>query len=313
MALHKFFAMNTPFFTNGLPPGAQEMAESWFAAVEGKLSRFNPGSELSLLNCSAGQPFIASSLLYEAIAEANRYYDSTEGLFNPYLGHVIRQLGYSKSFEKLAQPAEDGPVAPALPYDCAVPVTLHADASSIALHPKVSLDLGGFGKGWSAHQLSLMLQQAGIRSGAIGAGGDISLWGVPDAGWTVSIGDPWDESRDVMTLRVRYPGGIATSSTVKRKWTDRYGQSRHHILHPRTGLPAVSDLAQVTLFAPDLADAEVYAKCVLILGSRQGFEWLTGRYPACAAIGILHDGSIRKVGAIGQYVEEGGIRYECGC
>jgi thiamine biosynthesis lipoprotein len=304
MSLHRFYAMNTQFFTKGLPTGAQEMSEGWMATVEGKLSRFNPHSELSLFNRSAGQPFLASTLLYEVMNEANRYYEATEGLFNPYLGHVIRQLGYSKSYELLAEEAVINEIK-AKPFKCDIPVILDPDLGAIRLNLNLAVDLGGFAKGWSAHQLSLMLQQAGIRSGAIGAGGDITMWGVPEEGWTVSIGDPWEASRDLMTLRVRYPAGIATSSTVKRQWKDHLGQSYHQIIHPHTGASVRSDLAQVTLFAPHLVDAEVYAKCVLILGSEQGFEWLARHHPSCAAIGVLHDGSIRTVGVIGQYVEEG--------
>ncbi|WP_127498813.1 FAD:protein FMN transferase [Paenibacillus glycanilyticus] len=308
MALHRFRAMNSQFFTKGLHEGAQAMAESWITVVEEKLSRFNPRSELSHMNRSAGQPFSASTLLYEVMAEANRYYEATDGLFNPYMGHVIRELGYSGTFESLAEKsAHVKPVFAANPFDCEQPLILDPGTRALTLNLKLAVDLGGFAKGWSAHQLSLMIQHAGVRSGAIGAGGDIALWGVPDEGWSVGIGDPWETSRDLMTLRVRYPAGIATSNTVRRQWKDSAGQSRHHIIHPRTGAPVESDLAQVTLFAPNLADAEVYAKCVLLLGREQGFEWLAGNHPACAAVGVLHDGSIRTVGAIGQYAEERGL------
>ncbi|NIK69421.1 FAD:protein FMN transferase [Paenibacillus sp. BK720] len=308
MALHRFRAMNSPFFTKGLHEGAQAMAESWITVVEEKLSRFNPRSELSKLNRSAGQPFPASTLLYEVMAEANRYHEATDGLFNPYMGHDIHRLGYSGTFESLAErPVREEPVFTAKPFDCELPLILDPDTRALTLNAKLAVDLGGFAKGWSAHQLSLMIQHAGVRSGAIGAGGDITLWGVPDEGWSVGIGDPWEASRDLMTLRVRYPAGIATSNTVRRQWKNSSGQSRHHIIHPRTGAPAESDLAQVTLFAPNLADAEVYAKCVLLLGEEQGFDWLAGNHPACAAVGVLHDGSIRTVGAIGQYVEERGL------
>ncbi|WP_336789879.1 FAD:protein FMN transferase [Paenibacillus sp. MMO-177] len=309
MTLHRFRAMNSQFFTKGLDEGAQAMAESWIAVVEEKLSRFNPRSELSNLNRSAGQPFRSSTLLYEVLAEANRYYEATGGLFNPYMGHVIRQLGYSSTFEALAETsANSDPMFVTKPFDCEQPLILDPDTREVTLALKLAVDLGGFAKGWSAHQLSLMIQHAGVRSGAIGAGGDLTLWGVPDEGWSVSIGDPWEASRDLMELQVRYPAGIATSNTVRRQWRDSAGQSRHHIIHPRTGAPAESDLAQVTLFAPNLVDAEVYAKCVLLLGREQGFEWLADNHPACAAIGVLHDGSVRTVGAIGQYAEERGVR-----
>jgi thiamine biosynthesis lipoprotein len=309
--MHTFRAMNTIFFTKGLPIHSQTKSQNWFAFVERNLSRFQPGSELSMLNRSKGRLFMASALLYQVTSEADRYYRQTEGLFSPYLGAILAKLGYSLSFEALIKPV---PVAEPFTseesglHGC--PARLEPGMQSITLHQGVSVDLGGIVKGWSAHQLSLMLQKEGIRAGAIGAGGDISLWGTPKEGWTIGLADPLQEDQDLLTLRLQGTMGIATSSTVKRSWRDMSGRLHNHIIDPRSGASSDSDLIQVTVLAPSLVDAEVLAKCVLILGAEAGMKWITDKHPACAAIGVLHNGSMLQGGNMSLYNLEGGVSHE---
>ena len=60
--------------------------------------------------------------------------------------------------------------------------------------------------------------------------------------------------------------GAATSGTRRRAW--RQGPERlHHLIDPRTGLPAVSDLSEVAVVAGRAMDAEVHAKTALLLGA----------------------------------------------
>jgi thiamine biosynthesis lipoprotein len=66
--------------------------------------------------------------------------------------------------------------------------------------------------------------------------------------------------------------GAATSGTTKRAWA-----GGHHLIDPRTGLPAVSDLSEVSVHAPTATDAEIFAKVALLLGSRDAPAWLGPR------------------------------------
>ncbi|MCM3702786.1 FAD:protein FMN transferase [Paenibacillus macerans] len=309
--MHKFRAMNAFFFTAGLPELFRRSAMNWFIYVENKLSRFRPDSELSALNRSNGRPFTASSLLYNVVSEANLHYQQTEGLFSPYLGAALCELGYSRSFETLTVPSKTATASHNADGIGPRPAGLNEELQRITLEPGVSVDLGGFAKGWSAHRFALKLQQQAISPGAIGAGGDISLWGTPREGWHIGIADPWQEEQNMLKLHLHGTLGIATSSSLKRQWTDTDGKIVHHIIDPRRGTPSDSDLAQVTVLAPNLPEAEVCAKCVLILGAEEGARWLRDRYPLSAMIGIKHDRSIVVSGTLDQYnAAKGGIPYE---
>ncbi|MDG0810793.1 FAD:protein FMN transferase [Cohnella rhizosphaerae] len=356
-----FRAMNTTIATQGLPVRWRAQARSWFAFAEAQLSRFLPDSELSKLNRAAGGPFLATPLLYQVLAEADRYHRETVGLFSPYLGRVMERLGYGESFERLS-PAEgndgssccaDGAAAEGIAHggriagrielggkvpaadargdglagadargggladrntrngglanasECFSAAELDPGSRAIRLRADVAVDLGGIAKGWTARHLAKLARQDGVRTGAVGAGGDLILWGCPPEGWRIGVADPWRPERDATSLTPRRGAGIATSSAVKRRWQDRGGSVRHHLVDPRTGDSARTDLAQATVIAPDAVMAEVYAKCALLLGADEGPAWLERTNPRCAMIGVRYDGSLVYGGDLQTYgIEE---------
>jgi thiamine biosynthesis lipoprotein len=55
--------------------------------------------------------------------------------------------------------------------------------------------------------------------------------------------------------------GAATSSTRRRRWG-----AVHHLIDPRTGLPAQTGLDEASVVASSGVDAEVVAKTALLLG-----------------------------------------------
>jgi thiamine biosynthesis lipoprotein len=304
--MHSFQAMNTTICTFGLRENARKQVEQWFAFVEKKLSRFRADSELSQLNRSNGRPFLPSNLLFQVMVAADFYYTETEGVFNPYLGHVLCELGYDKSFEIISAFSHNGlREKPRSKRNIATPVTIDPWMKSITLSPHVSVDLGGIAKGWSAQQMCNQLKRNGILSGAIDAGGDIVIWGEKEKGWEVYIADPFHPEKDLLFLKVEREAGIATSSTMKRRWRDGNGTVFHHIVDPRTGQCSESDIVQVTVLAPDLTTAEVYAKCLLILGWEEGMKWMKEKRTDLGVIGVRLDDSVVVGGRLQRYCSEG--------
>ena len=60
-------------------------------------------------------------------------------------------------------------------------------------------------------------------------------------------------------------------SGASRGWT-RGGDERHHLIDPRTGRCAHSDLLRVTVFADDAVEAEVLAKFLFLAGADEAAE-----------------------------------------
>jgi FAD:protein FMN transferase len=92
---------------------------------------------------------------------------------------------------------------------------------------------------------------------------------------------------------VRLPAGaIATSATTCRRWR-RAGGALHHIVDPRTGLPADGPWQMATVAAATCADANAAATAAIVAG-HQAEDLLTAASLPARLAG--HDGSVRCLG-----------------
>ena len=172
---------------------------------------------------------------------------------------------------------------------------------TIQLPPGVHLDFGGIAKGWAAQKAVERLQVYGAA--LMNCGGDIAMSGPLLNGepWEVGLYRPFDrESEYVEMLYFDEACGVASSATDRRRWTQD-GQARHHIIDPRTGLPAETDVVHATVVAPSAVEAEAAAKSVLIRGSLDGLDWLEA-HPELAGLLILENGEILYSQKIMEYL-----------
>jgi thiamine biosynthesis lipoprotein len=246
--------------------------EQFFAQSEARLSRFLPDSELSRLNQSAGRPFSASPLLFDLVEAALTWRERTGGIFDPTVLRTLIAHGYDRSFEYIAGQGDepDGPPLAGIPSRGQV--RLNRSRHSISMPSGVGLDLGGIAKGWAVQQAARRLGRLGAA--LVDAGGDITCSGTPPDGssWLVGVADPRNPEADLASVRLS-DEAVATSSLAHRRW-QHHGQTAHHLIDPRIGAPAVTDLLSVTVIGSRLPDVEVHAKVALILGSQQGWTYL---------------------------------------
>jgi thiamine biosynthesis lipoprotein len=158
---------------------------------------------------------------------------------------------------------------------------------SLVLPDSVHLDLGGIAKGWAADQAVRRLSLYGPA--LVNAGGDIAISGSLSDGqaWPIGIDDPFQADTHFETLKLTR-SGVATSGKDYHRWL-KDGAWQHHIIDPRTGLPADTDVMAATVVAPTVMEAEAAAKAVLIMGSVSGLEWLEAD-SGLAGVVVLENG-----------------------
>jgi thiamine biosynthesis lipoprotein len=264
-----------------------------FAEWEQHFSRFRPDSELSQLNRHAGEQQPVSTMLWEVLQAALQAAVDSDGLVNPTLLNALESAGYDRSFETLSslEPLNSGlssGVLPAAQLTEWGAIEAEARTQTVRLPKGVRLDLGGVAKGWAADQAAAELGAAGPA--LVDAGGDIAISAPPQGqpGWPIGLANPLAPGESPEVLCVAH-GGVATSGRDYRRW-QQHGQWRHHILDPRTGCPAETDVLSATVIAPSASEAETAAKVALILGSRAGLAWLEAR-PTLAGVLVLEDGT----------------------
>lgn len=250
-------------------------------AIEARLSRFRPASELSHLNEQSGDWVQVSAVLFQNVALAKHAARITDGLYNPLVLSALVANGYDRSFENL----KDSVAFPAPTHKTVgdwKQINLRPKTSEVLLPTGRAIDLGGIAKGWTAALIANRLASFGAC--LISMGGDIAVRGAPSgqSGWSVKVANP-NANQPVCEVMLSNTA-IVTSGVDYRRWQTLDGQIRHHIIDPRTGQSAATDVRTVTIIHPDAPTAEAYSKAVLLLGSQAGLNWLTQRWDAAGLV-----------------------------
>lgn len=144
--------------------------------------------------------------------------------------------------------------------------------------PGLRFDLGGVAKGWLADRALESLTS--WPSAVIDADGDLAVRCAPGRRWAVAIDDPRANDVSLAILNLSAPQdswptrwGVATSGTSIHRWLQG-GEVRHHLIDPRTGAPAVTDVVQATVVCGSALRAEALAKAAVIAGSVDGLDML---------------------------------------
>jgi thiamine biosynthesis lipoprotein len=82
--------------------------------------------------------------------------------------------------------------------------------------------------------------------------------------WIIAVEDGRGDREALGCIRLN-DGAVATSSIRKRRWVHN-GETVHHIIDPRSGEPARSDVLQCSVIADTAEHAEVAAKVGFIRG-----------------------------------------------
>ena len=246
----------------GIVAAALKRAQAWTLRMHERLTRFDPNSELSRLNASGGRWLAVSPELEALLRESLRAFDVSDGLVNVAVLPALLAAGYTRDFAA-------GPTASTVaPRIRPLPEVLQLRPGEAHLADGAALDLGGIAKGWLADRLAEDLGENVL----VNLCGDLYArgGGASGEGWPVGFGDKTLLLKDM---------GAATSGTTKRAWA-----GGHHLIDPRTGRPADTDLSEVSVLAATATDAEIYAKVALLLGASDAPKWLESRSPGWSLV-----------------------------
>jgi FAD:protein FMN transferase len=261
----------------GTPAAAATIVKRRMLDWHAQFSRFEPSSELSLLNADPRETVPVSPVmgrLIEAILAAAR---DSGGLVDGTLVGEIEAAGYGEDFTgasvplahalELAPPRVPGRPSPRAAWQ---QVVVDRDAGTVTRPVGVRFDSGGIAKGMFGDILFGALDRH--QSFVLDCAGDLRLGGAAALARPVRVASPFDGSI-VHTFSLS-DGAVATSGIGKRSWLDGDGRPAHHLLDPATGSPAYTGIVQVTAIAPTGVEAEMLTKAALLSGPSEAGKWL---------------------------------------
>lgn len=246
--------------------------EALCARYELLLSRFNPESRLFALNAAEGKWIDAGDELASVLRAALGYCERTGGLFDITMGGVCRLW----DFKRGVMPA-DAAITQALAHVDWRNVQVEGTQARI-IDPQTTIDLGGMAKGYIADRVIDLLKCRGATTGVINLGGNVAcLGGKPNgSAWNVGLRAPAPsggslQAASFASVPVRGKS-VVTSGVYERSFV-RNGRVLHHILDPRTGKPAETDVLSATIIADKSLDADGYTTALIIMGADEALTF----------------------------------------
>ncbi len=267
---------------------AKRQVEAVMDDVALAADRFTPTSDVSRVNRAAGRLVPVGRRTIELLDVALGAAAESAGAVDPTIGAHLVRAGYADDIaavRDLLVVTDDAPLPPA---DWTA-VRIDRTLSRVGLPTGLRLDLGATAKAWTADAAARRIAATLGTAVLVEIGGDVSVAGTRTTPWQVQVSERSGEPGQPVGLE---RGGLATSSTISRRWRTPSGAA-HHVIDPRTGRPAEGPWRTVTVWAPSAVQANTASTAALVLGD-DAVPRLRGLDVAARLVG--RNGSVQHVG-----------------
>ncbi len=248
-----------------------ELAINEVIRIEKLISSWDPNSETSQINKNAGiTPVKVSDETVELISRCIKISELTNGYFDISFASLDKVWDMNKTYNNVLPSAES--IEMSIRNIGFQNIEIDKNKSTVFLRKKgMKIGFGGIGKGYAADQAKRIMENQGIKSGVVNAGGDLISWGTKQNGkpWSVGIADPKNKDQVVSWLNITNTS-VVTSGNYE-KFVKIKGERYCHIIDPKTGWP-VKGLQSATIICPNAELADALATTVFVLGAKDGIN-----------------------------------------
>lgn len=267
-------------------------AFSYVNELENLLSRYVSTSDIAKINKNAGKNYVkVDKRTLELLKECVYYSDRTNGAFDVTLGSLIDLWDIESGKGYIPSKSE---IENAIKYIGYKNILINEQKCSVKLAKKgVIIDMGAVAKGYISQMTKEFLAEKGIKSAIIDFGGNIVLIGKNYKGGNFAIGiqKPFSDRGEYLAAVESDMCAMVSSGNYERYFTGPDGVVYHHIIDPKTGYPAQSALAQVTIICDDATVADILSTGVYVMGEYNGYNYI-GQTRNIGAVFVTNDNNI---------------------
>lgn len=279
------------------------------AQTESIFSRTDENSLTYEINSEADSFFELDNEFCELLKRSYDISDKTEGYFDVTLGSVTEL--WNVTGEEPSVPSEDE-INEALSH-CGKDKIVLSGSSIIKNDRKAKLDFGAVAKGLALSKIIDYLNTTEVLYGLVSFGGNVAVFGnkydtkEQIVKYKVGITDPADTSKVVGYIYIEN-GYVSVSGDYERYFeadTVKY----HHIMDPKTGKPADSDISSVSVICNNGALADALSTALFVMGSEKAVQYYESGVYSFEAVITKKDGTtivtdgLTESGAFEKYIE----------
>ncbi len=284
------------------PENKQLSKQVWdyLESIDGVFNDYKAESEISRINRrkDAGDVTL-SPMLADAFGKARQAFQFSEGVFDITCA-PIRNL-WREAAQQGALPS-DTEVA-AVRERCGLNRVV-LDGNRLTLSKAgLQFDFGGIVKGMIADHVVEMLKAGGVKRALVQIGGETAAFGLSQKERPFRIGIQHPEAREGMWGVIQDPGTGVSASTSGNYENPILvnGQEFYHIMDPRTGYPAKTQIVSVSIAFPQTGKnwlADALSTTGVLLGPEKTFQ-IIKPFGGEAMFLVKQDGVIREIDSPG--------------
>ena len=233
---------------------------------------YNKNSEVyKISKFQNSKKYKISSQLYNLIKESFKFYNLTDGLFDPTIGIITTRYYKFNQAElelKLDEMKKD------LNNVGLNNIELYGSNFIKLKKTPIILDLGGCAKGYIIDRIADYLKSENIKNFLINIGGDIYAKGknFRNENWQIGIQHPREKNEIIYKIEIS-DKAVTTSGDYERyiKYKKR---KIHHIIDPKTGISIQNNIVSTTIIASNATIADFLSTSIFLLGKEKGIKML---------------------------------------
>ncbi|MDO8886086.1 FAD:protein FMN transferase, partial [Candidatus Oleimmundimicrobium sp.] len=242
--------------------------------IDNIMNFYNENSEISNINKRAGEsPVKISDDMVQTISLSLAYAEKTGGAFDPTIGALTGLWNFGK--EKIPSELEMEKGLPLVDYHL---VELDKKQETIAfLKEGTKLDFGGVAKGYAVDRAMDILKKEEITAALITTGSTTKVFGFKPKNnlWKIGIQHPRpsETEKNIMGVISTTDKSISTSGDYQQYFIKnkiRY----HHILNPKTGMPAQGYISVTVITDLSAAEADILSTAIFVMGYPKGMDFI---------------------------------------
>jgi thiamine biosynthesis lipoprotein len=249
---------------------------------------FNPDSEISKINKKQEKQNIKTSDdLFKMLSLSKQYGTLTKNSFDVTIAPLVSLW----SFEDKKHVPTQSELKKALSVIDLNSLYLNKKDQTISLLKKnMSLDLGGIAKGYAVDKAIVALKKYGIKNALVSTESTTGIIGKKlNKDWTIGIQNPRKKDEIIGTIALK-DKSVSASGDYQRFFI-KDGIRYHHILSPRTGMPAKEIMSITIITSRGNAESDILSTAIFVMGYKDGLEFINKNNDIDGII-ITSDGKI---------------------
>ena len=233
-----------------------------------RLSWRKDGSDVANLN-KEGSAYVDYTT-FSCISTCFDVSSKCDGAFDITVGNLTGLWNIGTEEARVPSDEEINSALPTINYKSITLLPDNKGSYLVELGEGQRMDLGAVGKGLACDKIREYLEGTSIIGGTVSVGGSILVYGenpnAKDGSWNIAIRDPFGSESEYMAVINCGPCCISTSGDYEKVLIGPDDKKYHHILDPKTGYPAESNITGVTIVCDSGVLSDALSTACFILG-----------------------------------------------